>query len=514
MPPAWVALRFLILFGCGGLYLTLALRHGVVAGQDSIAYLLGSRDLVHYDSAFHPPFYSVAIALFRFILRDEFLAAKLVSVVAAVVTLGGVDRLARSLFEAPGVGALAMLLLGLSTPFIQYSFATYSDMLATSLVVTALVAAIAETMTLRRGVVVGVLLGLAYLTRYHCLVVALATVGTLGLASEQSALRKARWLHACVVLVAFVATVAPWTGICLYRHGHLNNFNHVNIVFAMHDSMDNWNEFERLKEQYPTAWSVFAAEPDRVSSHLFSNLRELRPLVYDLMPIPAWLCLAGLFSVAFGSGAASRNADRTSWPMGSWKLGHTLLVAVTIAWAMAASLAWWEERFLLPILACCCLFASAFIGCGVRWVTLPVWLRLLGAGAALYSVLSVTYEQFPSVWARLQPDEERRAGEFLRERARSSGRVVASSEIVTYYAHRSHVALAKFADVTPDAVLSRTRELCGDYFVYSRRHSTKEAPQLEYLLDPSDPLVPSQFTLLFRLEAPWPIVVYELSAPR
>lgn len=110
----------------------------------------------------------------------------------------------------------------------------------------------------------------------------------------------------------------------------------------------------------------------------------------------------------------------------------------------------------------------------------------------------------------MQPDEERRAGEFLRLQARAPARVVASSEIVTYYAERQHVPLAKFGDSVPEEVSSLARRLGANYFVYSRRHSTKEAPQLEYLLDPTDPRVPTQFRLLFRLEEPWPIVVYEL----
>lgn len=496
------------------MYLVLALRQTVVTGQDSVAYLLGSRDLAHYDSSFHPPLYSVAIALFRLGLGDEFLAAKLVSVVAAVLALHSVDRMARSLFGPPWVGLLAMLLLGLSTPFVQYSFATYSDMLATSFVLAALATSVSETLVVeRRWLLTGGLLGLGYLTRYHCAVVASALVVTLVVAPGGGAPFRRRVRSAGAVLLAFVATVAPWTLLCIHRHGHLNNFNHVNIVFAIHDSMDNWNEFDRFKAQYPTAWSVFAAEPARVFSHALTNLSELRLLVYDLMPLPAWLCLGGVFSTALGGNAAigvRAHAGDTAPPAPSWNVGHTLLVASIFAWALGASLAWWEERFLLPVLACCCLFAASFIGCGIKWPRVPAWLRLAGAVAAMYSAFSVSYQQLPKVWARLQPDEEQRAGEFLRTHARLPARVIASSEIVTYYAGRQHIPLAKFGDATPDAVLSRAQTLDGDYFVYSQRHSTKEAPQLDYLLDPTDSRVPQQFNLLFKLDAPWPIVVYEL----
>ncbi len=89
--------------------------HEVVAMHgDPILYMEGALDLFSYESRFHPPLYSAAIAIVKLGVSDIFVAAKLVAAGSAITTLCLTWSLGRLCFGSRWVGLLAAVLVALS----------------------------------------------------------------------------------------------------------------------------------------------------------------------------------------------------------------------------------------------------------------------------------------------------------------------------------------------------------------------------------------------------------------
>lgn len=118
------------------------------------------------DIDFHPPWYPVNLAVAYAILRDWFAAGIAVSILASIVTIVTSASLWRRVLGAgAGLGAAAALMA--SPIFTHFSAQTTSDVISLALHSSAMLATwvAARRRTLPSGLLAGVLIGLAVLTR-------------------------------------------------------------------------------------------------------------------------------------------------------------------------------------------------------------------------------------------------------------------------------------------------------------------------------------------------------------
>ena len=113
----------------------LVARHPVATGHgDPIAYMEGAKNLRAYDSAYHPPFYSVAIAVVAVVVRNVFVAAKLVSLLSAVAVVFLTWLLGWVCFKSRRVAMLAAILVASSSVIVQAGYSSDTSLAGTKTV--------------------------------------------------------------------------------------------------------------------------------------------------------------------------------------------------------------------------------------------------------------------------------------------------------------------------------------------------------------------------------------------
>ena len=127
-----------------------------------------------YHDPYHPPLYALLAAGLSLLLhKNTFLAASLISSVATGITVGMVYIFARQ-FLKPGYALLVQLLVAINDVVIEHGIWAATDALYSMLSIGLLVLLVRQLQNSggrarRYAVVVGVLWGLAYLTRYTAL---------------------------------------------------------------------------------------------------------------------------------------------------------------------------------------------------------------------------------------------------------------------------------------------------------------------------------------------------------
>jgi 4-amino-4-deoxy-L-arabinose transferase-like glycosyltransferase len=472
-----------------------------VVNNDAIEYMQASRDLRHYDSEFHPPLYPVAIAFLTYFARDEFLAAKLVSLMSGIALVVLTGRLGRRCLGSSEVGLLGAALVAVSPLVIVYSAMPMSDMMGAALFLLALVSvADIDGRAIRPAAMAGVACGLAYLTRYVCVA---ALVGAIAyvLVLPGLPLRR-RVVLAGTLCSTFLVTVAPWFAINFARHGNLHNDNHVNVAVGMFEC-PNWNCFDDYKRRYPSVMSLVLAHPRDFVRHVAKNVFHFpQEVVLRCGLAGGFLALPGLI-LALHKPAVPRLA----------------LCFLGAPFFVLTMMTWYEERFFLPLL-------PVILSCGAFFCVRGLAPRLdvywPGAGQALAARVPIRVTciaatvmvsgvaalgEVRSAVAASNVDDELAAADFLRRNTPSSTRVLSINPRIAWYAERPYVSM-----IDPTASNEeRLRATGADVFVFTGRH-VKPFPQLEYLLHPEDERVPTSFRLIYQRAGAHPIAIYDIRA--
>ena len=184
-------------------------------------------------------------------------SGKLIQIVSGVSVLLMLPWATRRLF-GDGKGALlAQILLALDTIFVFAAAGETPDLLATALMFPGLVLAVdaAQRASSRTAVVAGVLLGLAYLVRYHALLLVCALVVTL--VFTRGARRPVLWL-----IVGFVAAALPQMALSgLIQGAPLFNLHIKSIAIGYYGTTA---DFVRHTEPW-TLWTIVSTAPVAVA---------------------------------------------------------------------------------------------------------------------------------------------------------------------------------------------------------------------------------------------------------
>jgi hypothetical protein len=324
-------------------------------GPGALALQHGHIDPTRYGVV--GPVYEMVLALAGLGLRDLFVTAELISLVAMCATLLAWSRIVQRR-AGPFTALVTVLLLATNAQFFRYGWAATTDALALALQAGALALLLGGEVPARRAALAGLVAGLAFLTRYNSVALLPAGIAAvlLGWTETPAPSRRAA---ALAFAGGFFAPVVPWASYTMASGAHFAFQLHHNIAYEVfaHARGIKWDTYQRtLQPQFPTPWSVLARDPGavlaRVGFNVFDHMRLDARLLTGL-PL-AIAAVAGLWLGRAG-GALARLA-------GVWLAAGLLFLtlvpafhseryslAMLPAWAALAALAFTSPRLALVL---------------------------------------------------------------------------------------------------------------------------------------------------------------------
>lgn len=367
------------------------------------------------------PGYEVALALAGFLVRDLFLAAELLSVLAMVAGVLLWFRLLARRADAR-LALVTLLFLVTNGTLFRYGYSATTDALAFALQALALLLLLAHARP-RAALLAGVVAALAFLTRYSA--VYLFPVGLVALLAGGT-LQPRRARAALLFAAGFVVPVGSWMLFSLAHGGSLALQLHHNIaydVFARANGIP-WDDYQKLLQpQFKSLADVIARDPAAVARReLFNVWDHLRLDGRDLLGWP--VAAAAAVGVAL---AAWDGTLRRLWPL-ALAGGLAFLVLVPV---------FYSERYSLPLLPVYAMlaaaaFASPRLALVVQRGRRP-WLKPLLAAIPLALALQSSVRLQRWVLSQL-PIELLSSARTLAAEARPGDRVIARKPHIAYHA--------------------------------------------------------------------------------
>lgn len=481
-------------------------EHTVVAGWgDPIEYMEGAENIRQYDSPYHPPLYPLVIASMRVLTGDVFLAGKLVSLLAGMLVVLLTWALGRACFADSKVALLAAALVTLSPVMVRFGYVVSSEMLGAALFLGCTYAlALSSRISSRWLVLAGVIGGLAFMTKSVYLVLLPAAVLFILMALPMPF--KRRLVQALYFAAAFVVMAAPWSIISLVRHGNLHNLNYANLAFAVLDTSSSWLWFDSYAEKYPSLLALLTDHPLLIVRHIVKSAVNF-PLEIVIKQGYAAGVLALLGALAL---LTRPTLERTAVVF----TGGGLLLMTLLAWL--------NPRFFVPVMPLIMLFAAFFVITRLNRPLSDYWpadaslakafekipLRRIAVALVLAVALAASVTRVPADFARANVDDELRVGLFLAQNTPEGTSLLCTSKNLAWYAARPFVTMNVLGDISPENLEQAVFDAGAEVVVYTKRHSVYTHPQLEFLLNPGDSLIPPSFRLLYHSQGEWPVAAY------
>jgi hypothetical protein len=407
------------------------------------------------------------LALVAALVRDLFLAARLLSVAAMSVAMAFWFALLRARAGAR-VGLFTLLFLAANPTFLRYGYSATTDGVALALQALALWLLLARP-GLRAVVIAGALSACAFLTRYNA--VYLLPLGLVTIALR-GARQETRGRAALGFAAGFTALVAPWIVFSLARGGTFQFQLHHNIaydVFARAKGIP-WDDYQKLLQpQFKTLWDVIERDPKAVFRRELFNLGD--HLVQDakiLLGLP--VSYAALAGIAF---AAWDGTLRRLWPLWlAWAMGFVLLVPI-----------FYSERYsltLLPVYAC--LAATAFASPKLALVLTRmqgVWIKALCMAIPLVLSIQTSAKLQEHVHNQL-PVEVLDVAQRLRALKAPGDRVMARKPHIAFHADLESVPFPFTRTIPELGAYTREKHVRWIYFSFPE---AEMRPAYWYMLD-------------------------------
>lgn len=397
---------------------------------------------------------------------DEFLAARLLNVIATAVSLAAAYLLMRA-FLGPLVGLAVVLGLAANPVFVRAAFEAGTDMPALALGLAA------TGLAIRRGgpracVAAGLVAGFAILTRTNMVFLAPA-----GLATLAAGAGRGRRLGA--YLAGLIAPIGGWTLVHAAVTGSLPaDRNYVNVAYEVYGQGKTYEWFWfQTGDAFHSLVDVLLYDPGRFARHVAGNaLTHWLDDARQLMPV--WIGAPALVGMVV---AWHR---RPGWRAMVLHAGLSYLVL---------TLVFYNPRFFLYLLPFYLSGTFGLLLAGADRVAAPgragpptgtPRVRLALAAALLIGSAAVAIAQ-ARVALRDPPLEAKLAGEWLRGIGNPGQAVMARKPHVAYFAHMTYVPIP-YADRFAD-FLAAARQARADYLFVSPVEITL-IPQLSVLSDP------------------------------
>lgn len=422
---------------------------------------------------FKGPGYHLAVAAVGLLVRNLFIAAKLIAIVSSSAVLLLTFRLVRKHLGAK-VAWIAFAVIATNAQFALYTIQVGTDLYFLALAVAAgyLILdrpGVSRTRHVRRAFIAGALGGLAYLTRYNGLFLLLGGTVIYLLAdwkeipkySEMSDEQPLPWRTRVCRTIAFILAVAitilPWSFFTYSQgRGFFYNVNHLNIAYEMFGAEKvSWDQYW---EYFP---SVFNSFGDVLSGHFGTFLaiaarNSVMHLWYDFTRVliagagPIVTVAAVLWGalILAGAVAAIQRYRLRAWPTALLGLlTYGVLVPV-----------FYGERFSLPMVVWYAVLAAVAVMEAIRRASWPEFVRF-GPALALSLLLTVgVYVSWFQVRALLDnsPVEVRLIAESYDNPLPEGSRVLARKPHIAWFlgAEYARIPLLNSIDELPDIARS------------------------------------------------------------
>lgn len=482
--------------------------HTVIIHPDSVGYLIGAGNILNakgYDSPFHQPGYSLAIAVFNLIISDMFVAGKIVSLISATILVFVSYHLIKKIFNKKNA-IFSQIIVAISYTFFIYSFQVLSDMMFACLFCISVYLIIHKNIpTFGLCILAGVFGGLAYLTRYTAILLLL--VIPLFLVLHTNELKRSLSL-AAIYIVSFFAAASPWLIIRYLQYGDpFYNKLYYSVAYEMYGG-GNYNLFYIRGSMYTSLLDIILSNPKLFFMHWTWTIFEEGYIIVTKIFNP----LVGLF-IVFGFLLALILLSKQH----KEKLLLAMLVIVTYCVGIAISHI--EYRYLLPIIPFFAAIAiypltirsnshnskcNTLFGFLDKTILSDIKIKhFILMSMILATILSTGLGTAKCLQS--QPFEHKEIGDFLNEYGNRSD-VVMGYGTFTYYIDM------KSGGFLPTCTPSQLCNLTGiDYLIYDESHSYVRGAQFSYLLDPSNEKIPDNFKLIYYRQEYPRVAVYEIT---
>jgi tetratricopeptide (TPR) repeat protein len=405
------------------------------------------------------PLYEFALALFGFLFKNLFLAAKLLSALAACTTLALWFVLLRRAASAT-TALWGVALLAANPVLLRYGYSASTDMLALCLSSAALFALVAARGA-RAPLLAGALAALAALTRYSAVV--LMPAGLLAIAFRPregvSRVREAAWFVA-----GFAVVAGPWI-VFASAAGHVPGAPLLQF-FSFYANPSSDRSVQDLGpatsdslRAYRSLGDLLRHDPASFVRGVLRNIPE--HMMLDARDLIGWP-IAVLAVLGIPVALLSR-AGRALAPV--WLAGALQFLALAPVFH--------SERYALPLVPVELSLAALALAWPRAWVG-----AVVGALAVAYSLRASTLYQL-AIYSQL-PTEVVGAGRALAHAAEPASRVLSRKGHIGYYSGVPGVALPRLATLAELGDYARANR--ADYLYYSW-YEAQLRPEFAYLLD-------------------------------
>lgn len=416
---------------------------------------------------FFPPIYPLLIWAGSFVAPDAETAARAISVLAGSLMALSVSLLARRLYGG-SAGLVALWLVALHPLFVRFSATAYCEMTYLALLVTAIwLATVSAASTRRRDALLsGACFGAAALARQEALVaMAVATLLLLLASPDPWRLRLRRaWLLPLSGVLIFLP-YATWLSL---QSGHVRIEGKSPLNAAM---------LERMQAGASSYEAGFSVDANLIETGAYIQPNRDAFVTHPLSREEALDVVLTRIKSAIRSALAHLTADSALGapplfalalvgllmrPLGWRDVYAPVLIAAVLSLTSAAPVFIYYDsvRFYLAFVPLLCIFAGAGVVATARWgrdtaVALggrPDLASAAGGALGLVaaaSVLICAYSVVPGDLSNYDASKRpiRAAGEWLRETAGPSARVMDTNVVVAYHA-RADVSWFPYCDET------------------------------------------------------------------
>ncbi len=450
---------------------------------------------------FHGPIYPMVLALISLVTKDLFHAGVVLSTLAAAASLFLIFELLKKLFRSD-IALVGTLIVAVNTTFVQYSYTAGTDMLFMALVTASTFFLLrTEQMQGLNIIISAIIAGIAYLTRYNGIFVAVAAPLAIILANPFQLAMRERFKTAALFLGAFLMTIAPWGIYCLVEKGSfLYNRNFLNIAYEMFaKGKMPWDQYWSVEAQkFTSLTQVIFADPGLFVSTLVRNLFD--HLLSDLGKLLGWHVGAfSLFGIVLFIKEKPNARALAYFIVGVCFFGVLLLV-------------FYGERFSLYLLPIYVVLASK----ALTWPRLSeyrFWNRLhIGGLVALILVgwSALNSYQFNSPNIDSGPREVVSIAQWFERNvphAEHGQIIIARKPHIAYYLDMK-MQLFPYVNSYED-LLTEMRKVKASYLYFGLMEAGMR-PQFQYLLDPRN--APPELRPLTFTAYP-PAVLYKVELP-
>lgn len=437
------------------------------------------------------PVYEVALAMVGFLVRDLFLAAELLSVLAVVAGALLWFRLLARRADAR-LAFATLLFMATNGTLFRYGYSATTDGLAFALQALALLLLLAHARP-RAALMAGGVAAFAFLTRYSAAYV--LPVGLIALLAGGT-LQPRRARAALLFAAGFIALVVPWMLFSLGHGGTLASQLHHNIaydVFARARGIP-WDDYQKLLQpQFGSLADVIARDPAAVARRELFNLWD--HLRLDARVLLGWpVAAAAVVGIVL---AALDGTLRRLWAL--WLAGALAFLTLVPVF--------YSERYSLPLLPvyaalAAAAFASPRLAMVVQRGPRP-WLKPLLAALPLALAVQASVRIQARVIDQL-PVEVLECARTLEAEARRGDRVIARKSHIAFHGGVEAVPFPFTKTLAELATYARDRRVRWLFFSWPE---AEMRPDYAYLLDTSG-VVPG--LTVRRATRGHPAILYEI----